>query len=59
MNCLEKLLLFLGFDIVIDEHPYGDLRVVQRGKKQILQRLSEVTYAGGGDWEDIKEVYGV
>ena len=59
MNKFQKILLFLGFDIVIDEHPYGDLRVVQRGKKQILQRLSEVTYAGGGDWEDIKEVYGI
>ena len=56
MNKLEKLLLWLGFDIVIDEHPYGDLRVVQRGKKQILQKFIDGNYAMDGHWKDVKEV---
>ena len=56
MNKIDKFLVWLGFDVVIDVHPYGDLRVVQRGKKQIIQRLTDETYAGGGSWIDIKEI---
>jgi hypothetical protein len=56
MNKLEKLLVCLGFDVVIDEHPFGDLRVVQRGKKQILQRLTDASWVEDAQWKYIKEV---
>ncbi len=54
-----RFLVWLGFDVVIDEHPFGDQRVVQRGKKQILQKLTEATWAEDAHWEDIREVNGI
>ena len=57
MNKFEKLLCWLGFDIVIDIEPhFENQRIVQRGKKQILQKLTESTYAYDAEWIDIKEV---
>jgi len=56
MNKLQKILLFLGFDIVIDEHPFGGQRIIQRGKKQILQQLTQANWVEDSHWEDIKEV---
>lgn len=57
MNKLEKLLVWLGFDIVIDIEPhFENQRIIQRGEKQILQKFIEGNYAMDAHWEDIKEV---
>lgn len=57
MNKFEKLLCWLGFDIVIDIEPhFENQRIVQRGKKQTLQKLTESTYAYDAEWVDIKEL---
>lgn len=55
---MRKLLIFLGFDVVIDIEPhFENQRIIQRGKKQILQKLIEGNYALGSYWEDIKEIW--
>ncbi len=52
---MNKLLIFLGFDVVIDIEPhFEDQRIVQRGKKQILQKFREGNYAMDDHWEDVK-----
>lgn len=57
MNKFEKLLYWLGFDIVIDIEPhFENQRIIQRGKRKILQKLTESTYAYDAEWIDIKEV---
>ena len=57
MNKFEKLLCWLGFDILIDIEPhFENQRIIQRGKRKILQKLTESTYAYDAEWIDIKEV---
>lgn len=54
---VNKLLLLLGFDIVIDIEPhFENQRIVQRGKRQILQKFIEGNYALDSYWEDVREV---
>lgn len=54
---MRKLLIFLGIEFVIDLEPhFEDQRVVQRGKKQILQKFIEGNYALDDYWKDVREV---
>lgn len=54
---MKKLLIFLGIEFIIDIEPhFEDQRIIQRGKKQILQKFREGNYALDNYWEDIKEV---
>jgi len=57
MTKIEKLLVLLGFEIVIDIEPhFENQRIIQRGKKQILQKFIEGNYAMDDHWEDVKEI---
>jgi len=57
MTKIQKLLAFIGFEIVIDIEPhFENQRIVQRGKKQVLQKFIEGNYAMDDHWEDVKKV---
>jgi len=57
MTTIQKLLVLLGFEIVIDIEPhFENQRIVRRGKKQILQKFIDGNYAMDDHWEDLREV---
>ena len=57
MTSFKKLLCWIGFDIVVHIEPhFENQRVIQRGKKQILQKFVEGNYALDDYWEDIKQI---
>jgi hypothetical protein len=54
---MKRILMFLGIEYVIDIEPhFEDQRLVQRGKKQILQKFIEGNYAMDDHWQDIKQI---
>jgi len=47
--------MFLGIEFVIDIEPhFENQRIIQRGKKQILQKFVYGNYAIDDHWEDVK-----
>lgn len=53
---MKKLLLWLGFDIILDVDIFETQRIVQRDNKKFLQKLEDGNYAQDAYWSDIKEV---
>lgn len=56
-NFYHRILRLLKIDYVISIDIFETRRIIQRGNLKILQQLNEETYAGGGNWEDIKIIY--
>lgn len=54
MPNFKQILEFLGIQYTISIDIFETQRVVKRGKKEILQRLTESNYAQSSHWEDVK-----
>lgn len=50
--------MFLGIEFVIDDQGllFNEHRIVQRGKKQVLQKFIEEAWYDGAHWEDIRVI---
>jgi hypothetical protein len=50
----SKILIFLGIEFVIQVEPhFENQRIIQRGKKQVLQKLRLGSWCYDDYWEDI------
>lgn len=57
MSRCKKILGWIGFEIVLDIEPhFENQRIVKRGKKRYLQKLTEPTYACDAEWIDTREI---